>query len=436
MGGRADTTQTNAYGESTHPFLGASDVIGTGLNTAAQLTTVPVPRSGGSSRRTQVAAGHNRLRQGGAASVLDEDQKMQAHVASPGNNMLRGIDASTFQRQPTETDSLLTRSQTTSTTGTFSQQNTAPIARRISPRPIEIPSRITTGQHSPSASLSASPTDRRAVTPVHHNQRPARMMGGPNQHILDGLPKLSPRSNRTGRQNQTNSTQPAHQPALERPRALSLTGANSRPSLVSRSGGAPIALPASPVKQFKARQQQRDPQLALLDQARGLKDENLFGIVKKGKRGRTNSAEFEFSSQKMAIQNGQKGITKLEANRQLEENIENGRRLISCPNETSLPEPHSVAAVSMVPVGMIILAILALVYFVIRRLRSRAPAKKTRIRVTASRSCTCPCRRPLVKPRAIVPLHHVVVMRTIQPNQKEDVTVLRPTARKCYTTYM
>jgi len=92
------------------------------------------------------------------------------------------------------------------------------------------------------------------------------------------------------------------------------------------------------------------------------------------------------------------------------------------PSETSLPVTHSVAALSLVPlVGMIIIAFLALVYYVIRRMRSRAP-KKTCVEKPGS----CLCRRPHVE---ITPLRHVVVVKATQNRyqvlQMEDITILQ-----------
>merc|ERR1711964_125339 len=68
------------------------------------------------------------------------------------------------------------------------------------------------------------------------------------------------------------------------------------------------------------------------------------------------------------------------------------------------------------PVAVIILAILALVYFVIRRLRSRAPATKTRSRVTAKHG-PCSCRSP-IEHQETEPLRYVVVLRTIAAKPK------------------
>lgn len=65
---------------------------------------------------------------------------------------------------------------------------------------------------------------------------------------------------------------------------------------------------------------------------------------------------------------------------------------------------------------VLILAILALVYFVIRRLRSRAPATKTRSRVTAKRG-PCSCRSP-IEHQETEPLRYVVVLRTFAAKPK------------------
>merc|ERR1711900_76058 len=76
-----------------------------------------------------------------------------------------------------------------------------------------------------------------------------------------------------------------------------------------------------------------------------------------------------------------------------------GRRL---PAVEPVPSPYPV------PVVMIILAFMTLVYYVIRRMRSRAPKKALSDRVISS---ACPCRRQPAKHRAITPLRHVVVVR-------------------------
>merc|ERR1711964_631174 len=66
---------------------------------------------------------------------------------------------------------------------------------------------------------------------------------------------------------------------------------------------------------------------------------------------------------------------------------------------------------------LIVLALLALVYYVIRRMRSRAPRKALSDRVTAKHSA-CPCQRRPVKHRAITPLHHVIVVRITETKPK------------------
>merc|ERR1711964_718449 len=83
-----------------------------------------------------------------------------------------------------------------------------------------------------------------------------------------------------------------------------------------------------------------------------------------------------------------------------------GRRL---PAVEPVPSPYPV------PVVMIILAFMTLVYYVIRRMRSRAPKKALSDRVISS---ACPCRRQPAKPRAITPLRHVVVVRITETKPK------------------
>merc|ERR1711964_90029 len=70
-----------------------------------------------------------------------------------------------------------------------------------------------------------------------------------------------------------------------------------------------------------------------------------------------------------------------------------------------------------VQVVLIVLALLTLVYYVIRRMRSRAPRKALLDRVTAKHSA-CPCWRRPVKQRAIVPLRNVIVVRITETKPK------------------
>merc|ERR1711964_473412 len=106
------------------------------------------------------------------------------------------------------------------------------------------------------------------------------------------------------------------------------------------------------------------------------------------------------------------GNKKAERHRVRASMLERQRRLIA-------PETELLAApVSMFPVLiLIVLALLSLVYYVIRRMRSRAPRKALSDRVTAKHSA-CPCRRRPVKQRAIVPLRNVIVVRITETKPK------------------
>jgi len=95
------------------------------------------------------------------------------------------------------------------------------------------------------------------------------------------------------------------------------------------------------------------------------------------------------------------------------------------------PETHSVAALIHVTMSctlvVLVIAFMALVSYVIRRMRSRAPRKALSDRVIVKReSCVRLCRRQSSNSRVITPLRTVIVMTASeQPFQMEDVKILQ-----------